>query len=61
MRCTTGTVAPNCGTFGKEQHAKPTRLNDPITKRDVKGGHRTVIGVIRARPENNKQKKEPQP
>jgi len=46
---------------GNEPREKPIRLNDLIPKRDVKGGRRAVFGAIRARPANNKPKKEPQP
>ena len=41
---------------GKEPREKPIRLNDLIPKRDVKGGRKTVFGVVRARRDKQQQK-----
>ena len=40
----------------KDRRAKLIRLNDLISKKDVKGGRQTVFGAVRAKPDKHQQK-----
>jgi len=48
--------APVTPPIDKKRCEKPIRLNDLIPKRDVKGGRKTVFGVVQARRDKQQQK-----